>query len=154
MKTTMKPTFAPYVPFPGTPSAILVDIDGTVALRQDRGPYDMTRVGEDLPNEPVLVAVRAMHAAGHIVIFCSGRTEEARMQTEMWLAANYRGPIEALFMRADGDNRADWLVKAEIFDREIRDSYHVTCVFDDRTTVVSMWRSLGLTVFQVADGDF
>ena len=27
-------------------------------------------------------------------------------------------------------------------------------VFDDRDQVVQMWRSLGLTVFQVADGDF
>lgn len=154
MTTTTRPTFAPYVPRPGTPCAILVDLDGTVALRQDRGPYDMTRVGEDLPNKPVIEAVRAMAAAHYTVIFCSGRTEEARMQTEMWLDANYRRPYARLLMRADGDNRADWQVKAEIFDREIRDRYDVTCVFDDRTTVVSMWRSLGLTVFQVADGDF
>ena len=27
-------------------------------------------------------------------------------------------------------------------------------VFDDRMQVVRMWRALGLTVFQVADGDF
>ena len=27
-------------------------------------------------------------------------------------------------------------------------------VFDDRVQVVQMWRALGLTVFQVADGDF
>jgi hypothetical protein len=46
------------------------------------------------------------------------------------------------------------VVKLEIFDREIRERYYVVGVFDDRNKVVSMWRSLGLTVYQVADGDF
>jgi hypothetical protein len=30
----------------------------------------------------------------------------------------------------------------------------VIAVFDDRNQVVRMWRDLGLTVFQVADGNF
>ena len=30
----------------------------------------------------------------------------------------------------------------------------VFLVVDDRNKVVDMWRSLGLTVFQVAEGDF
>ena len=31
---------------------------------------------------------------------------------------------------------------------------NVAMVFDDRQQVVDMWRDNGLTVFQVADGDF
>jgi len=57
-------------------------------------------------------------------------------------------------MRAAGDMRKDAIVKAEIFDREIRHRWDVTAVFDDRQQVVRMWRSLGLTVFAVAEGDF
>ena len=34
------------------------------------------------------------------------------------------------------------------------DRYRVVGVFDDRLQVVRMWRALGLTVFQVAEGDF
>jgi len=30
----------------------------------------------------------------------------------------------------------------------------IFAVFDDRQQVVDMWRDNGLTVFQVADGDF
>jgi hypothetical protein len=45
-------------------------------------------------------------------------------------------------------------VKLEIFDREIRHKYNVVAVFDDRRQVVEAWRSLGLSVFQVAPGDF
>ena len=36
----------------------------------------------------------------------------------------------------------------------IRDRWRVVGVFDDRQQVVRMWRALGLTVFQVAEGDF
>ena len=52
------------------------------------------------------------------------------------------------------DQRKDSVVKVEIFDREIRHAYRVIGVFDDRAQVVRAWRALGLTVFQVADGNF
>ena len=31
---------------------------------------------------------------------------------------------------------------------------NIFCVFDDRNTLVEMWRRNGLTCFQVADGNF
>ncbi|GAB3380631.1 hypothetical protein GCM10027452_34700 [Micromonospora halotolerans] len=136
------------------PDIVLVDIDGTVALNVSRSPYDMTRVGEDAPNEAVIAAVRAMHAAGHAVVFCSGRDATARADTEAWLARHVRVPYLALHLRAVGDQRKDAVVKREIYEREIRERYRVVGVFDDRQQVVRMWRSLGLTVFQVAEGDF
>ncbi|MGW5558359.1 phosphatase domain-containing protein [Micromonospora sp. NPDC003944] len=133
---------------------VLVDIDGTVALAVSRSPYDMTRVGQDQPNAAVIAAVRAMHGAGYGVVFCSGRDASARAATEAWLARHVRVPYLGLHMRAVGDSRKDSIVKREIYDREIRDRYRVVGVFDDRVQVVQMWRALGLTVFQVADGDF
>ncbi|AVT31476.1 5'-hydroxyl kinase [Plantactinospora sp. BC1] len=136
------------------PEIVLVDIDGTVALMAGRSPYDMTRVGEDLPNTAVISAVRAMHAAGYGVVFCTGRDASCREQTQRWLAEHVDVPYLALHMRAVGDQRRDSVVKREIFDREIRDRYRVVGVFDDRMQVVKMWRGLGLTVFQVAEGDF
>lgn len=145
---------APYEPPPDAPRAVLVDIDGTVALFNGRSPYDVTRVGEDLPNEPVIAAVRAMHAAGYEVVFCSGRTDDCRAATAAWLDRHVGVPHSGLFMRVTGDQRRDSVVKAEIFEKEIRSRFHVIGVFDDRQQVVRMWRSLGLTVFQVADGDF
>ena len=143
-----------YRPGDGLPEAVLVDIDGTVALRGDRSPYDMTKVGLDRPNFTVITAVRAMHAFGHHIVFCSGRTDDCRDETERWLAEHVGVPYQALFMRSTGDSRKDSIVKAEIFEREIRHRWAVTGVFDDRNQVVRMWRSLGLTVFQVAEGNF
>jgi predicted kinase len=144
----------PYAPVTGTPKAVMVDIDGTTALQVGRSPYDESRVHEDRPNTAVITAVRAMHAAGHAVVFCSGRTEACREATEKWLAEHVAIPYEALYMRAAGDMRKDSVVKAELFDRHIRHMYDVVAVFDDRQQVVDAWRALGLTVFQVAPGNF
>jgi predicted kinase len=143
-----------YEPDPELPAVVLVDIDGTVALMRDRSPFDWGRVGNDAPNPAVIAAVRAMHAAGNAIVFCSGRDEVCRAETEAWLDLYVKVPYEGLFMRPAGDSRKDAIVKREIFDREIRDRWRVVGVFDDRQQVVRMWRALGLTVFQVAEGDF
>jgi len=145
---------AMYVPSTDAPRAVIVDIDGTVALRGARNPYDESRVSEDSPNLPVIEAVRATYMAGYRIVFCSGRTEACRDETEEWISHHVPVFFDALHMREVGDTRKDSVIKAEIFDREIRDKYNVLAVFDDRKQVVDMWRGLGLTVFQVAPGDF
>jgi predicted kinase len=145
---------AVYRPDPSKPSAIMVDLDGTVAIIGDRSPYDAHRAHVDLPNPPVITAVRAMYAAGHAVIYCSGRTDDGRAVTEAWLAEHVGVPYVGLHMRKTGDTRKDSIVKTEIFNEHIRDHYQVVAVFDDRNQVVRAWRDLGLTVFQVAEGDF
>lgn len=141
-----------YVARPGTPAAILVDIDGTVALHGARSPFDETRVHEDRPNQAVITAVRAL-AETHWVVFASGRTDACKAATEAWLAKHVGVPFN-LYMRPAGDKRKDSIVKRELFDQHIRAQYDVRMVLDDRNQVVTMWRSLGLTVLQVADGDF
>ena len=101
----------------------LVDIDGTLAIKGERGPFDWHRVGEDTPNEPVIEVVRALAACSNIV-FVSGRMEQCRLKSLDWLhehvcrsaVACFHAP---LFMRADGDFRPDTVVKREIFDAYI-----------------------------------
>lgn len=145
---------AHYVPPEGAPKAVLVDIDGTAAKMCGRSPYDESRVGEDLPNGPVIDTIVALWETGHHVVFMSGRSEGCRAETERWLHEHVPVPYDALFMRRQGDRRKDWIVKAELFDEYVRDRLHVVAVLDDRDQVVAMWRRIGLTVFQVAGGDF
>lgn len=148
----------PYVPVPGTPGAVLVDIDGTVALSEGvRGPYDTSRYHLDAPNWPVIDAVCGEIGRGIRVVFCSGRDEEFRAVTEAWLIKHVLtedGPPCELFMRPAGDRRNDAVVKLELFDQHIRDRYTVLRAYDDRDRVVSAYRSIGLTVLQVAEGAF
>jgi hypothetical protein len=133
----------------------LVDIDGTLALRGDRGPFDWDRVGEDLPNPPVVAIVQALLRDEHRIAYVSGRKERCRRQTETWLCANvgFWDDCEGLWMRGNGDNRSDVIVKREIYRKHFA-HLDVFGVIDDRAQVVAMWRSLGLTVVQAAEGNF
>lgn len=143
-----------YVPNPALPDAYIVDIDGTVAIKGDRSPYDETRVSEDTPNMPVIEIVQCLSADGAAIVFVSGRSEDCRADTQNWLVQYVALQKFDLFMRASGDKRKDSIVKREIFEGKIKDRYAIQAVFDDRNQVVDMWRSLGLTCLQVAPGDF
>lgn len=140
--------------------AWICDIDGTLALRGDRSPYDWAKVGLDAPNKPVITVARAL-AARSSLIFMSGRMEQCREETRLWLHTFLcDGPIRCwctgpLLMRKDGDNRPDQIVKRELYERHVQGLYEVEGVLDDRNRVVRMWREeLGLTCLQVAPGNF
>ena len=57
-------------------------------------------------------------------------------------------------MRETNDYRQDAVIKKEIYEKEIEGKYCIQGVFEDRTQCVNMWRKLGLTCFQVTDGDY
>jgi predicted kinase len=144
-----------YVPDPSLPAAVMVDIDGTVALHHGvRDPYDTSSYHLDQPNAAVIGAVNSMYLAGHLVVFCSGREDTFRDVTAQWLDEHVSIPYSGLFMRKAGDKRRDDVIKLELFDKHIRGHYRVACVFDDRDRVVQAWRGIGLTVLQVAEGAF
>lgn len=151
----------------GVPDAIICDLDGTLALMGDRSPYDASRCDEvDRPNPPVIECVKAMHAKGVQIIFMSGREDKDRAPTERFIekwvrehdlklwGANGRVVPHVLFMRATADQRKDAIVKRELFDAHVRGKFNVIFCLDDRNQVVRNWREMGLTVFQVSEGNF
>lgn len=155
----------PYIAPFGKPKAILVDIDGTVALMGDRDPFDWSRVGEDEPNKPVVNLVLMLQhlrelqmewatnygLSNHSIIFMSGRDAVCATETRNWLKGQGFYNFD-LFMRPEGDSRKDSIVKLELFNEHIRDHYDVQLVLDDRPSVIRMWCKLGLPVFDVAPG--
>lgn len=135
------------------PAALLCDLDGTLALRRGRSPYDMARCGEDALDPMVAEVVDHYREAGVRIILVSGRDGRFRRITEEWLG-KWGIKYDELHMRAEGDLRRDDIVKSEIFDARIRGTYDVRLVLDDRDRVVRMWRAMGLKTWQVAEGDF
>lgn len=135
------------------PPCVVVDMDRTLAIpHPERHPMDATTCDRDGGNWEVVEAVR-MYAERYPIVVVSGRQEECREPTERWLAQHGITHV-ALFMRPNRDGRPDQDLKREIYERDIAPKWKVRVVFDDRNKVVAMWRSLGLTVFQVAEGDF
>lgn len=141
-------------------SAIIVDIDGTIAdMGKLRGPFDWKKVHLDKPKDDIIDLVNLFDHMGYKIIFMSGRSEDARKLTEEWLDKHLHSVVKdggyELHMRASDDYRKDSIVKKELYQEHIEGKYNVRYVLDDRNQVVDMWRNvLGLTVLQVAEGDF
>ena len=150
-----RPVVEPYVPDLSLPSAILCDLDGTLALMGDRrGPYDWSAVYEDEVNWPVYMAMSAMYETyDDQIILLSGRDGICYDETKRWLRDNDLIHHE-LHMREAGDTRPDDVVKAELFDKHIRPRFNVRLVLDDRDKVVALWRRMGLPTWQVNYGNF
>lgn len=137
------------------PWAIICDLDGTLALFGDRPKYDRDYENDDL--NTVISQIIHDHLLMHPsvkLIFVSGRKEKFRDQTNDFLVNKGRFDNYILLMRGDHDNREDSIIKRELFEEFIRGQYYIEFVIDDRDRVVKMWRDLGLTCLQVAEGNF
>lgn len=140
------------------PYAVICDIDGTVALRNNRSPFDYSKVCEDTFDPRMLEVLYTFIESGVKIIFITGREDmdNCRELTTKWLDKNiaYSESGWDLIMRSKGDHRSDAEIKKEIYDKYIKDKYNVMCVFEDRDKVVKMWRDEGLLCNQVYYGDF
>lgn len=136
-------------------NTIIVDIDGTLAHRCDRQWFDYSKVDQDELDVTVDGIVRAYAKMGYIILIVSGReaTDECYHKTNTWLK-KHNIPYYDLMMRKEGDFRRDSIVKKEIYDTLIKDKFDVEFVLDDRSSVVTMWREIGLKCLQVAEGNF
>lgn len=137
--------------------AVICDLDGTLSLFKMpdgttlRNAFDASKADEDIINVAVAKTISALELVGNKLIFVSGREDKFREPTMTFLnrVADRYGISKdiTLYMRQSGDFRPDDIVKNEIYNTEIADSYDVVAVFDDRPKVVRMWRSIGLMVF-------
>jgi len=151
--------------------AIIVDLDGTAALKSDsRGYFDNHLVREDECNHAVREAVLGWSARQrqkgmgphHMVFFLSGRenitTDDGRTAwdlTSMWLHENGFSPVPyVLHLRDAGDHRPDVEVKRSMYYTYIapmsyydptsstkQGKYNIHFVLDDRDSVVNLWRN-------------
>lgn len=132
------------------PSTVIVDIDGTLAQLGDRNPFDHTKYSEDLMHPGIARATIGFEK----IILLTGRSEEHRSTTVNWLKKNNFTNYDKLFMRANDDRRPDFTYKLDVFVSKIMNNYNVQLVLEDRKQVVNMWRRMGLTCAQVAEGNF
>lgn len=157
----------PYMPGGMKPEAIIVDLDGTIAIH-NRNPHDYHLLNTDSPNHSIIRIVQEEWNRGTTILYTSGRPDwfkfdgqyfNTREMSINWIdehvgmCVGYNSDCE-LFMRSGDDKRMDAIVKYELFDQFIRNNYHVKYCLDDRRQVIDMWRSIGLTVLDVAGHDF
>lgn len=162
------------------PRCIIVDLDGTLFERTDRGPYDEHLVFQDTPRQFVVNTIKAImdYDPWMRMVIVSGRSEvciDATLQCIALKAGidigypeivrrgggqNHASVDAARFeihMRDAGDMRRDSLIKMEIYNKYIKNNYRVYAVFDDRPQVIrECWKVLNLPVFNcgVIDREF
>lgn len=156
----------------------IFDLDGTLALIEHRrhfveGPVKdwpafFAACVNDVPNIPVIRTLQALRVSGAEVWIWSGRSDEVRAQTIEWLCIHGCfgrssgflpawpfGAPERFRMRKAGDHQPDVKLKSTwLSEIEPPEYARLTAVFDDRASVVKMWRDAGVPCFQVAPGEF
>lgn len=139
---------------------IICDLDGTLAINQNRGWFEYAKVIDDPVDTRLLRIIKNYLKQKVRVFFLTGREDigVCREMTRQWLV-KHLPEFEYVFdynliMREMGDHRGDQITKKELYERYIKDNYNVLCVFDDRQKVVDMWRKQGLLCCQVAKGDY
>lgn len=142
---------------------IIFDVDGTLMDIEHRRqfvtqrPKDFKSFREhtqfDTRKEDIFAVADALQAQGHRILISTGRIKS---EHDITVKQIRDGGIdfEAIYMRSDTDYRPDDELKEGYLEKMRRDGYNPTMAFDDRQRVVDMFRSKGLTVFQVAEGDF
>ena len=147
---------------------VIFDLDGTLAVIDKRRElstkpngkidfdklHDPSLIKHDKPNMPVVKMAQLFAKDGFNIVIFSGRSDKTIFTTRSWLSNN-RIPFHKLVMRPHKTMNfiPDDILKKDMLDKHL-DIDDVFLVVDDRQKVVDMWRSLGLTVFQVAPGDF
>jgi len=144
----------------------IFDLDGTLAdIEHRRHLIEGSKKNWDafyaacVDDEPVKAVVRICNGLisnGADVWIWSGRSDAVREETEEWLRTwvpTFKP--SNLMMRPADDRRSDVELKKKWW-RNLSDvdQTRLSAIFEDRTSVVNMWRDLGLTCFQVAPGDF
>ncbi len=139
---------------------VVFDLDGTLALTDHREhflkqePKDWrgfyAACDADAPCHPLIAVALAMNSRGEDVEIWSGRSAEVADKTAAWLRAHGLG-IFPIRMRPEGDHQPDTKLKAAWL---AEDGRKPDLVFEDRASMVAMWRSHGIVCAQVAPGDF
>lgn len=131
----------------------LVDIDGTVAIKCDRSPFEYNKADNDTPNQYVIDTINALYETKRIdyIQFLSGRESYSYELTRDWLIRHgFDMNKHRLLMRKTRDCRRDSIIKNEIYESCLKQN-NIKYLFDDRNQVVDMWWDNKLPVFHVGD---
>jgi hypothetical protein len=143
----------------GRQMLVVFDLDGTLANSDHRVKFLQREPKDwrgfyaacdlDTPCHPLILTLKALCLTDADVQIWSGRSKEVEDKTRSWLARHGLGDVP-LRMREVGDHRPDTTIKEEWLT-QIGSPW---LVFEDRASVVDMWRSHGIVCAQVAPGDF
>lgn len=146
--------------------AVIFDIDGTLADTEHRvhhlrpeggGKKNWDGFFGAMPQDPLrhdVAEVLHMYAAREDtrIIILTAREEKHKEVTEAWLI-KHALYYDMLIMRNNGDRTDDHYLKLDHI-KKLNDVFHIVGFFEDRKRICDAAREYGVTVFQMAAGEF
>lgn len=102
----------------------------------------------DEPIQSTIEVMNSLFAAGYHVIILTGRSDEVRHESKLWLK-RYGARYDYLIMRPHTDNRKDTVMKEEAV-RAIGIE-NILAAWDDSVNIIKKFRELGITTYQVCE---
>lgn len=148
--------------FLGTRRVAIFDYDGTLSdgskrlhllptkdlhLTKSWSKFNRAAKHDD-PIKSTIEVMNSLHQAGVWVIILTGRSDEVRYESELWLQ-RHGARYDYLIMRPHTDNRKDTVMKEEAV-RAIGIE-NILAAFDDSPQIIPLFRSLGITTYAVVD---
>ena len=142
-----------YVPDTSLPTAWICDLDGTLFdMNGKRGPFDMDKVEFDDIRRGTLDLIQGLAAAGDQIVYLSGRNKRGYVGSIRALLRE-GAPEGPLYMREDGDQRPDDVLKHELFYTHVAPNWNVRGAIDDRHSIMRLWHAIGVPAFSAAHPD-
>lgn len=150
-----------YMNYMAGENVVVCDLDGTLCNIEHRLKYgkgeekNWKTFFELIPGDSLRADVleklrETAKTTDSKIVLVSARPEDHRFQTELWLG-KHGIQYDLLLMRQSNDKRPDTEVKLEIYNKYLS-KMKIWKVFDDRPSVIRMWRELGLLVEDVGAG--
>lgn len=132
--------------------AFICDIDGTIT---DSNAWMSSEIDKLPINKDLKSIITSRDANGYPrkIFFITARPESQRDITNAFLKLHFRHIPFTLYMRQDSDQRIDTEIKKDIYIDNIVGKYNVVAAFDDKPSIVKMWRSLGIQTYEVTFND-
>ncbi|WWD14300.1 polynucleotide kinase [Klebsiella phage SmellyBerry] len=140
----------------------IFDLDGTLSdgthrlhllpkkdlhLTESWSEFNGASIG-DSPIQSTIDVANALYRSGMTVIILTGRSDEVKTETMIWLD-RYGVKYDSLIMRRASDNRKDTVIKEEELRKIGLD--RIVAAWDDSPNVIAHLRGLGITTYQVCD---
>lgn len=138
------------------PPCIILDVDGCLAIKGDRGAHEYEKAYRDMPNELLLYAIFGLNQRHFPFVILSGRegTEASKAVLESWIKASFfaaglgRPQISEIIMRPAGDRRFALEFKKEAIAEIMKTRCPMLAIEDD-PSVVQWMASQGIQVWAV-----
>ena len=138
-------------------SAIVVDINGTLSdvskvvhfiQGADKDWISFFDNMNDVkPNLMVKDFIKRFHP-GNAIVLVSGAPDIYEQQTKDWLR-RHNIEYDDIFFRPDWDKRRGWQFKKTLYEKKLKNIYHVKLVLDDKQDACDTWIKLGLQCWKL-----